>query len=183
MTRQEVVLRLAFFLPLFFITYQVTMLRRVLRSRSWTSIMIGFIVFALMVGITVIVRLSTEARLVFMLLGYTLIAAGLHMLRNDIHRLREQRRLILSQDLPNERKIMTTVISKSLFASKVFWLGVAQLAVGVIDLVKTNVLESETAAWGAVVSGALTIVLRLLTKQPVTLKGGEPKQIPNGKAL
>jgi hypothetical protein len=59
--------------------------------------------------------------------------------------------------------------SKSLIRSRLFWLGALQVGVGTLELIKTNVLDSETAAWGAVATGTITIVLRLLTTQPVHL--------------
>jgi hypothetical protein len=64
----------------------------------------------------------------------------------------------------------TTVSTKSLFRSKLFWLGVVQFAIGLLELVRVNVLESERAAWGSLFFGMLTIVLRLVTRQPVRLQ-------------
>jgi hypothetical protein len=57
--------------------------------------------------------------------------------------------------------------TKHLLASKLFWLGFLEVAVGVSDLIKTNVLDSEAAAWGAVLTGIATVILRVVTKQAV----------------
>jgi hypothetical protein len=70
------------------------------------------------------------------------------------------------------------VISKSLFASKMFWLGLLQIASGTLELVGTEVLGSDGAGWAAVGSGVVTIVLRVVTKQPVTVKGGDEVELP-----
>lgn len=64
-----------------------------------------------------------------------------------------------------------TVNAKAWFTSKLNWLGIVQIVIGVLDLVKTNVLESEQAAWGAVVSGTVTIILRtFFTFRPVAAR-------------
>jgi hypothetical protein len=57
--------------------------------------------------------------------------------------------------------------TKHLLQSKLFWLGFLEVAVGVSDLIKTNVLDSEAAAWGAVFTGIATVVLRVVTRQAV----------------
>lgn len=72
------------------------------------------------------------------------------------------------------------VKAKSLFASKLFWLGVIQIATGVGELITSEVLNSDGAGWGAVVSGALTIVFRYLTKQPVTVSTSSTVKLVEG---
>lgn len=78
---------------------------------------------------------------------------------------------------------MSTIISKTIFTSKLFWLGFVQIGTGVLDLIKTNILESETAAWGAVASGIVTIVFRWFTHRPATLRGGESVSVDPPKKL
>jgi hypothetical protein len=59
---------------------------------------------------------------------------------------------------------------KHLLRSRLFWLGALELLVGMADLVRTNVLESERAAWGAVITGAMTILLRIVTTKAVRVR-------------
>lgn len=69
------------------------------------------------------------------------------------------------------------VPTKSIFASKLFWLGVVQIITGVLQLIGTEVLMSDGAGWGAVASGALTIIFRIVTKQPVSMTGNDVKEV------
>lgn len=84
MIRYETLLRLTGFLPLVFITYQVIMLRRILISRAWTKLMLGFITFLLLSAATLFWTIAPEVRLGVALVGYILIARGFHRLRNDL---------------------------------------------------------------------------------------------------
>lgn len=63
----------------------------------------------------------------------------------------------------------TTVFvkTKSLFTSKMFWLGAAQVLVGVGELLTDVLGSSDPAAAGTIVTGIATIILRATTKQPV----------------
>ena len=78
---------------------------------------------------------------------------------------------------------MTTVFvkAKSLFASKTFWLGVAQILAGlveIVDLIQLNVFAGNGGGWAAVISGVITIGLRWVTKQPVSVSGKDAKPAP-----
>lgn len=74
---------------------------------------------------------------------------------------------------------MPTVITKSVFASKLFWLGVVQVVLGVIEqMTVQGLLNSDKAGWVFVVTGVLTIVARWLgTEKPVSLRGGEQRYV------
>lgn len=66
-----------------------------------------------------------------------------------------------------ESTTTTVVESKPWYASKMTWLGLFQAIGGIMEVVQTNVLESETAAWGALISGITTIIFRFFTERPV----------------
>lgn len=59
---------------------------------------------------------------------------------------------------------MTT---KSWYQSKLIWVGVVQVLIGALDLIQTNVLNSEVAAWGAVLTGTVTVILRVVTRTAI----------------
>jgi hypothetical protein len=67
------------------------------------------------------------------------------------------------------------VNGKHILQSKLVWAGVAEVLVGLSDLLQTNVLGSEKAAWGAVGAGVVTIVLRIVTREAVRLSAGKPQ--------
>jgi hypothetical protein len=67
--------------------------------------------------------------------------------------------------------------TKHWWESKLFWVGFLQILLGVVDLIETNVLQSERAAWGAVLTGTITIILRYLTTQPLTFSGQAAKPV------
>jgi hypothetical protein len=74
---------------------------------------------------------------------------------------------------------MQIVQAKAWYASKMVWLGIVQLVLGLAELLATTpILEgSEVAAVAATVAGALTVALRLVTRQPVA--GSErPVEVP-----
>lgn len=82
----EFFVRLAVFLPLTLITFQVLMLRRILRSGAWTLLTAGFSVFAIRGA----VLLFAEPPMIFLLaaslVGFSLIAGGFHVLNGDLLR-------------------------------------------------------------------------------------------------
>jgi len=65
-------------------------------------------------------------------------------------------------------------MSKSIFRSRLFWLGALQVVGGAVELVRTNLSSDGAIAWGAVLSGVVTILLRAVTSQPVHI--AEPKK-------
>lgn len=54
--------------------------------------------------------------------------------------------------------------SKNWWKSKLIWLGVLEIAIGVVNYVAT--LDPGTSA-SAVIAGVLTIIFRYVTKQPL----------------
>jgi hypothetical protein len=58
---------------------------------------------------------------------------------------------------------------KPFYASKIFWLGVIEILIGILGHVATFLQAGEysTAAWLSLTAGALTIILRFLTKEPI----------------
>jgi hypothetical protein len=71
------------------------------------------------------------------------------------------------------------VPTKKWWKSKMVWLGVLQTAGGAIELL-TGILENSELGLAAVVSGVVTAGLRLVTKQPITVKGDEWKEVQGG---
>lgn len=69
------------------------------------------------------------------------------------------------------------VPAKRIWTSKTFWVGVLEIATGVLELIDVNVLANDGAGWVAVGAGLLTILLRYITKQPVTVSGRERKHV------
>lgn len=59
------------------------------------------------------------------------------------------------------------VPTKSMFKSKLFWLGVAEIANGVADMVQNG------QGWPDIMVGVLIIVLRYYTAQPVAVRSGK----------
>jgi divalent metal cation (Fe/Co/Zn/Cd) transporter len=82
------VVRLAVYLPLAFIAFQVVMLRRMLPSRAWTRLATGFVTVALYVGAAMLFDLPSLAFFFARLLAFVFIALGFHTLRDDLQRLR-----------------------------------------------------------------------------------------------
>lgn len=74
---------------------------------------------------------------------------------------------------------MQIVQAKPWWQSKLVWLGAAQAVLGAAEIVSTTpILEgSEIAGIAAAVSGALTVLLRLVTKRPVAASA-KPVQVP-----
>lgn len=72
---------------------------------------------------------------------------------------------------------MYSVPAKAWWQSKLFWFGVLQVVVGILELIATEVLLSDGGGWAAVVSGVVTIVLRYVTKQPITFSGKPEKTV------
>ena len=62
-------------------------------------------------------------------------------------------------------------MEKKFFESKLFWLGVIQIAIGVLGLLGPflEVGNFSPEAFVPLVSGFLTIVLRFLTVEPISL--------------
>lgn len=75
------------------------------------------------------------------------------------------------------------VPSKKLWESKTVWLGIATILLsileGVVDLVD---LSGTQYAWATGVIGALIILLRYVTKQPVTVSGKHGKHVADRAA-
>ena len=62
-------------------------------------------------------------------------------------------------------------MEKKFYASRLFWLGVLQIAIGVLGLL-APFLEAgnfSPEAFVPLVSGVLTIVLRFLTDEPISV--------------
>ena len=62
------------------------------------------------------------------------------------------------------------MVAKSFWKSKLFWLGVIEIAIGVLALLGPFLEVGDFGAAGfvALALGILTIVLRFLTKQPIS---------------
>lgn len=80
-------LRILAFLPLVVIAAQVVLLRRILNTRAWTLLVLGFVLFVVMRGALFFTTPPTWSVLVATFLGYTLIIAGFHRLRQDLLRI------------------------------------------------------------------------------------------------
>lgn len=78
------------FLPLLFVTYQVIMLRRVLRSRAWTLIMLAFLAAVVGAALNLLSPLTSVRRVMISLLVYTFLGWGLMTLRKDLTRLKDR---------------------------------------------------------------------------------------------
>lgn len=70
----------------------------------------------------------------------------------------------------------TAVGTKSIFASKMFWVNAITIALAVLAITNPDMLGINPAhvAWGA---GVLNIFLRFLTNQPVSLTGGQSVEV------
>lgn len=67
------------------------------------------------------------------------------------------------------------VKAKSIFSSRTFWLGAAEILTGVGALATdlSSTLEAgEPISWLLIGKGVITIVLRYVTKQPVSVTPG-----------
>lgn len=62
---------------------------------------------------------------------------------------------------------MVYVKTKSLFTSKMFWLGVAEVLAGVTELITEAIADSKPVGVAFIAKGLLTIILRIQTKTPV----------------
>lgn len=91
----ELIARLAVFIPLAIITLQVVLLRRMLTSSAWTMLTLGFITFAGIRGVLVFANPPEMSLIVASGIGYTLIAVGFYTLRKDLQRvLRNSRSMV-----------------------------------------------------------------------------------------
>lgn len=81
---KELVIRIAAYIPLILITAQVVWLSRILTTRAWTLLAIGFTVFALLSGMAFFITLPISLRLAGAFLGYLCISVGLHVFRRDL---------------------------------------------------------------------------------------------------
>jgi hypothetical protein len=83
---REFLMRLAVFLPLVFITFQVVMLRRLLPSPAWTLLALGFLMFVAARSLTLFSDAGVIVPAGMALVGYALIAVGFHVFRGDLLR-------------------------------------------------------------------------------------------------
>jgi uncharacterized membrane protein HdeD (DUF308 family) len=86
MSRTELVIRLVLFLPLLFIAYQVIMLRRILASRAWTLLALGFSLIAILRGVLLFYQPPHIPTLVVTLVAFSAIASGFHVMHQDLQR-------------------------------------------------------------------------------------------------
>lgn len=83
--RAELLLRIAVFLPLVLITWQVLRLRQIMRSPAWGLQAAGFVLFCIVRAISLFWHAAPVTLLVALtFLGYALISLGLRRLRLDI---------------------------------------------------------------------------------------------------
>lgn len=68
-----------------------------------------------------------------------------------------------------------TVPTKPWYTSKLFWLGVLEIISGVSGYL-TEAITTQ-ASVGSILFGLLTIVLRYVTKQPITFTGRSIKSV------
>lgn len=68
------------------------------------------------------------------------------------------------------------VPAKSIFSSKTFWVAAIEITYGVLEIVSIEVL-GDGAGWMAVALGSLKLILRYVTKQPVTIRGKGGKSV------
>ena len=72
------------------------------------------------------------------------------------------------------------VKAKSLFASKTFWLGMLEIATGVGALatdLSATLEAGEPISFALIAKGIVTIILRYVTKQPVSVSGAQAKAV------
>lgn len=72
------------------------------------------------------------------------------------------------------------VKAKSIFLSKMFWLGMAEILTGISTLatdLSATLEAGEPISWALIAKGIITIVLRYVTKQPVTVTGKDVKPV------
>lgn len=67
------------------------------------------------------------------------------------------------------------VPTKKWYTSKLFWLGVLQVALGILELVRDGLASGE--GWLSMGLGALTVVLRYVTTQPITFRDKPAKVV------
>lgn len=87
MSRNEFYIRLLLLFPLVVITVQILMLRRLLRSRAWTMLAVGFVIFTIVrVGTVLISPFPAMPALIVYLAGYGIVAYGFLTLHRDLLR-------------------------------------------------------------------------------------------------
>lgn len=79
-------IRLIAYIPLLTITLQVVWLSRILTTRAWVLLAMGFTAFAFLAGLAFFVLLPISVRLGGAFLGYALISLGFHIFRRDLIR-------------------------------------------------------------------------------------------------
>lgn len=89
----ELFARVAFYLPLAYIAYQMVMLRRRLVSPAWTRLSTGFVLVAILRALSLFMEdVPTIPYLCGLVVCYSFIAWGIGTLRSDVDRLYEYRR-------------------------------------------------------------------------------------------
>lgn len=76
--------------------------------------------------------------------------------------------------------MITNVLSKSLFASKTFWVNTISILLTVIEALTTANIPFISSKFFYLLVFILNIMLRYITNEPVTLKGNEIVQINTG---
>jgi uncharacterized membrane protein HdeD (DUF308 family) len=72
------------------------------------------------------------------------------------------------------------VMSKAAWQSKLVALGVVEVMAGLAVLLTdylTALEAGQPVGWIFIAKGALTVILRMLTTQPVTATGGDPVEV------
>lgn len=84
-TDNPLAIRIAAFLPLLYITWQVLQLRKILRSPAWSYLALGFVIFTVIRGVIVFWPMAPVlGLLIAAIVGYLVIAYALHRLRGDL---------------------------------------------------------------------------------------------------
>lgn len=107
MSPDEMWVRVIVLIPLAAITWQVILLRRILRSLAWNLIASGFVVFVIVRTTSLFAHpFPTIPGLVAFLVGYGLVAMGFYVLYRDLMRLLygAERRADLPPEAPAEPK-------------------------------------------------------------------------------
>lgn len=81
---RETFLRLTATIPLLIITAQVVLLSRILATRAWALLAVGFTIFAVLQVLAFFITFPVWIRLAGALVGYAHIAAGLFVFRRDL---------------------------------------------------------------------------------------------------